>query len=254
MRSLILLLLLVTIWAGVTSIHPLVDPVILPSPVAVIRAGKSLFMGRDFLLDIGVTLRRTSIALLISVTLGLPLGLFLGYRRTWYRSFEGLIHALRSIPVTALFPLLLIVIGVGEQSIITVAAYPGVLIILVNAATGAMLADPSRFRQGRVLGMSSWQLVTQILFFEALPSVMGSVRTVVSYALVLVIAIEMFVGVGREGLGRRIFDLQSSYLIPEAYAAIAVTGALGIALNLLLNRIERYFLRWRPEAGKDLEQ
>lgn len=253
MRSLILLLGFVAVWELLTAFHPVVDPVILPSPGAIVRAGGTLIIKQGLLLDIGVTLRRMFMALFISVALGLPIGLLLGYRRAWYQSTEGLIHAFRSIPVTALFPLLLIVIGVGEQSIITVATYPGFLIILINAASGAMLADPSRLRQGRVLGMSSWQLITQILFFEALPSVIASVRNVVSYALVLVIAIEMFVGVGRHGLGRRIFDLQSNYLIPEAYAAIAITGILGIALNLGLNRIERYFLRWRLQSDHELE-
>jgi ABC-type nitrate/sulfonate/bicarbonate transport system permease component len=241
-----IVLALLAIWAIVTTILPLVDPVIVPAPLAVVRAGIDLFVNDAAAVHIGVTLRRLCIALALSIAIGVPLGLFLGYRRAAYEAIEGLVHALRSIPATALFPLLLIVVGVGEASIVTVATYPGVLIVLVNAASGAMLADRSRLRQGRVLGMSSWQIVTKVLFFEALPLIFGGVRTVVSYALVLVVAIEMFVGIGRYGLGRLIFDLQSSYRIPESYAAVAVTGVVGITLNLLLNRIERHILRWQP--------
>lgn len=232
-------------WALTGGVWAFADPVLVPSPDRVLQATVGLFSNGGFAVDVLVTLRRVAIALIGAFAFGLPIGLFLGARPTWYRAVEGLIHALRSLPATALFPLLLIVLGVGEPSLIAVATYPGALIVLVNSASGAMLAEPARLRQARLLGMNDWHLLSHVLFFEALPLVLGSARTVVSYALVLVIAIEMFVGVGSRGLGRRIFDFQSSYQIPEAYAAIAITGIVGILLNSLLDRSERYFLRWR---------
>lgn len=239
------------LWSALTvSGKPAVDPVLLPSPISVAAAAVRLVANQGILLDIAITLRRLLLSLILSITLGLPTGLFLGSRPTLYESLEGMIHGLRSIPATALFPLLLLVLGVGEMTILAIATYPGALIIIVNAATGAMLADSSRVRQGRALGMSERQLVVQILFFEALPLVLAGIRTVVSYALVLVIAIEMFVGVGRYGLGRRIFDLQSNYLVPEVYAAIAVTAAIGIGLNWIVDVAELYLLRWRPDHAK----
>ena len=197
--------------------------------------------------DAAVTLRRLGVALLLAILIGLPVGLLLGYYSRLYRDLEGIFHALRSVPATALFPLLLIVIGVGEQSIVFVATYPGLLIVLINGATGAIQADPRRVRQAEILGMSGWQIVTRVLFYESLPLVLSALRTVVSYALVLVIAIEMFIGVGESGLGRRIFDLQSSYRIPEAYAVILITALIGILLNVLVSTIEGYLLRWQSE-------
>jgi ABC-type nitrate/sulfonate/bicarbonate transport system permease component len=241
------------IWFLVTSLGTpkLVDPVILPSPQSVLRAGAQLFVREEFsngkpvtlMTDLMVTMRRLGVSLFISVLIGLPLGLFLGYYARLYRYSEGIIHALRSIPATALFPLLLIVVG---------ATYPGLLIITVNAASGVILADPRRVRQAEILGMSSWQILYRVLFYESLPLVLSALRTVVSYALVLVIAVEMFIGVGENGLGRRIFDLQSSYKIPEAYAVILLTAVIGISLNLLVTVTERYLLRWQSENhGRD---
>ena len=238
---------LLILWFLATSTGRFIDPVILPAPQAVISAGIRLIIDDTLVHDSAVTLRRLGFSLLLSVIIGLPIGLFLGYHARLYRNVEGVFHALRSVPATALFPLLLIIIGVGEQSIVFVATYPGLLIILINAATGAILADPRRVRQAEILGMSGWQIVSRVLFYESLPLVLSALRTVVSYALVLVIAIEMFIGVGENGLGRRIFDLQSSYRIPEAYAVILLTAVIGILLNLLLSRIEGYLLRWQTE-------
>lgn len=226
----------------------LVDPVILPTPQAVLGAGVELFRKDTLITDCLVTLRRLGISLVLSVAIGLPSGLFLGYHAKLYERIESVFHALRSIPATALFPLLLIVIGVGEQSIIFVATYPGLLIILISAANGVMLADKRRVRQAEILGMSGWQMITRVLFYESLPVVLSSLRTVVSYAMVLVIAVEMFIGVGQNGLGRRIFDLQSNYRIPEAYAVILLTAVVGIFLNLLVSAVEAYLLRWQVDG------
>ena len=236
---------LAILWWLATSGFKLVDPVILPSPQSVISAGVRLFFKESLLRDSFVTLRRLGISLILSVAVGLPTGLLLGYYARLYQKIESFFHALRSIPATALFPLLLIVVGVGEQSIVFVATYPGLLIILINAANGVMLADQRRVRQAEILGMSGWQIISKVLFYESLPLVLSSLRTVVSYALVLVIAVEMFIGVGENGLGRRIFDLQSSYRIPEAYFVILLTAAVGILLNLFVSAIEGYLLRWQ---------
>lgn len=239
---------LLLVWFLATSVAGLVDPVILPAPQDVFGAGAKLFRSDRLLADSFVTLRRLGVSLLLSVAIGLPAGLLLGYNARLYRNVEGVFHALRSVPATALFPLLLIVVGVGESSIVFVATYPGLLIILINAASGAIMADPRRVRQAETLGMSGWQITTRVLFYESLPLVLGALRTVVSYALVLVIAVEMFIGVGEDGLGRRIFDLQSSFRVPEAYAVILLTAIVGILLNLAVTMLEAYLLRWQTEG------
>ena len=128
--------------------------------------------------------------------------------------------------------------------------YPCLLIFIVNSATGASLTDTSRLRLARALGSSQFAIVRDLVFYEALPHIMGAVRTCVSYSLVLVVAVEMFIGVGKSGLGRAIFDLQSNFKVPETYAAICVTGLLGILLNVIVTRTESYLLRWLPRLDE----
>lgn len=163
-------LLLILVW-WLVSVFRLVDPIILPSPVAVAHALVGLFIHHGLLRDLAETSGRVLAALIIASLIGIPVGLFFGYHKRLYALVEGPLHALRSVPATCLFPLLLIVIGVGEKSIITLAAYPCLLILMVNAASGASLAEPSRVRQGRILGLTPFQLVTQVLFYEALPHI-----------------------------------------------------------------------------------
>jgi NitT/TauT family transport system permease protein len=238
--------LLLAVWAAVAGFR-LVDSIVLPAPWSVARAVAGIFRDR-MVTDVALTLGRVFAALAIASAVGIPLGLFLGYRKRWYQMVEGPLHALRSIPASALFPLFLIFVGVGETSIVALAAYPSLLVILVNTVTGATLANKRRLYQAKLFELSAYETITEILFYEALPNIFDGIRTAASYSMVLVIAVEMFVGLGEHGLGRAIYEYQATYRIPEAYAAVLLAGTIGILLNLGVNRAQNRMLRWLPNA------
>ena len=240
------------LWWATTALH-LVDPLILPTPPKVAAAMMQLLTPEGLLRDFGYTLLRVTAALTISIVLGVPVGLWLGWQRGLYRFIEGPIHAMRSVPAAALFPLFLIVIGVGERSIIVLAAYNSIMVVLINTIAGALLANQRRVQQARTLGVNGWRLITEVLFWEALPHILSGIRIATGYGLALIIAVEMFIGVSNLGLGRKIYDYQAAYRIPETYAAILLTGALGLTLNGLLTLVERRFLRWLPMTNQSEE-
>ena len=248
-RALLFVAALVGVWAAVTALR-LVDPIVLPSPASVARAVPRMLRER-LLSDVALTLGRVLGALAIACLFGIPLGLYLGYRKGMYQVIESPLHALRSIPASALFPLFLIIIGVGEKSIVALAAYPSLLVILVNAVSGATLANKRRLYQARLLGLDTLDTITEVLFYEALPNIFDGIHTAVSYALLLVIAVEMFIGLDERGLGRAIYEYQSTYRIPETYGAIIVAGVIGILLNAVVSQIEHRMLRWLPNVQED---
>jgi len=244
---------LLAIWQ-VVSILGWVDPFFLPSPMQIAKALWHAMAHERFHLDLLWTLVRVLSAVLCAAAVGIPLGLAFGFYRRAYASIEGLIHALRSVPASALFPLFLLVIGVSERAIIALAFYPSALFILVNTVTGARLANRRRLQQAQTLELSPRRIITDILFYESLPHILAGVRNAVSYALVLVVAVEMFIGLSPYGLGRRIFEYQSAYRTPPTYAAIAVAGALGILLNAFVTLLERRLLRWLPHTQEETDR
>jgi len=240
------LVVLLLAWSAISGLR-LIDPVVLPTPWSVARA--FVTMGRErVLIDVALTLARVLAAVGIAACIGIPAGLLLGYRRRWYAMVEGPLHGLRSIPASALFPLFLITIGVGESSIVALAAYPSLLVILVNTVSGAALANKRRLYQAKLFGLSGFDTITEILFYEALPNIFDGLRTAASYSMVLVIAVEMFIGLDDRGLGRAIYAYQATYRIPETYAAVMIAGTIGILLNLLVSALQDRMLRWLPDA------
>jgi len=248
-RALLFLAALVVVWAAVAALQ-IVPAIVLPSPASVVRAVPKMLQER-LLADIGLTLARVLGALAIACVFGIPLGLYLGYRKGVYQVIESPLHALRSVPASALFPLFLIVIGVGEKSIVALAAYPSLLVILANTVSGATLANKRRLYQARLLGLDTFDTITEVLAYEALPNILDGIRTAVSYALMLVIAVEMFIGLSERGLGRSIYEYQSTYRIPETYGAIIIAGIIGILLNAVVSQMEHRMLRWLPNVQED---
>ncbi len=246
-RAAAAMVLLLVVWSLAAGLR-LVDPIVLPAPWSVARALPAML--RDGILnDLMLTTGRVLAALAVACAVGIPAGLLLGYRHRWYQMVEGPLHALRSIPASALFPLFLIFVGVGDTSIVALAAYPSLLVILVNTVSGAALANKRRLYQARLFELSAVETVLDVLFYEALPSIFDGIRTAVSYSIVLVIAVEMFVGLGSRGLGRAIYEYQATYRIPETYAAVIIAGSLGILLNLVVNATQKHMLRWVPNIN-----
>lgn len=233
------------LWYAATS-RNWISSLILPPPGDVARALSSLTVDGVLAPHLISTAARVSLSLTIAIAVGVPVGLWFGYSRRLYRYIEPAVHALRSIPATALFPLLLIVVGVGDNAIVALAVYPSLLVIIVNTVSGVTFANQKRIDAARVLEIGPIDMIREVLFYEALPSIFHGVRTAVSYTFVLVVAVEMFIGVSENGLGRAIYDFQTTYRIPETYATVIVAGFCGIVLNAIVTSIESRMLHWLP--------
>jgi sulfonate transport system permease protein len=220
-----------------------VDPVLLPSPIATFAA---LWQGMDsgaLGFDFVKTVYRTAVATAIAALVGIPLGIALGSSERVYRSLEFVIDFFRSTPASAMFPLFLVLFGVGDMTKILVAAFGAGLVILFNVAYGVMNARKTRLLAAKVMGASRLRVLFDVMLLESLPQTFVGLRNGVSLALVIIVVAEMFIG-SQDGLGHSVFEAQQLFEMPRMYAAIFAAGALGYGLNLLFILIERRFVHW----------
>jgi sulfonate transport system permease protein len=236
---------LLAIWSFVTW-QQWVDPVLLPSPI---ETAKALWIGMDggaMGFDFVKTVYRTAASTAIAAAIGIPLGIVLGSSGKVYRSLEFVIDFFRSTPASAMFPLFLVLFGVGDETKISVAAFGAILVILFNVAYGVMNARKTRLLAAKVMGASRLRVLFDVMLLESLPQTFVGLRNGVSLALVIIVVAEMFIG-SQDGLGHSVFEAQQLFDMPRMYAAIFAAGALGYGLNLLFILVERRFVHW---AGK----
>ena len=221
----------------------IVDPVLLPTPRAAFEALWNGMVGGKLGTDFIQTVLRTTYATAIAAVIAIPLGIVLGSSEKLYRSVEFVIDFFRSTPASALFPLFLVIFGVGDRTKIFVAAFGAALVILFNVAYGVMNARKTRILAAKVMGASRLQVMRDVILLESMPQTFIGLRNGVSLALVIVVVAEMFIG-STDGLGHRVFEAQQLFAMPEMYAAIFAAGALGYGLNLLFLLIEKRFVHW----------
>jgi len=233
---------LILLWAIVNQLQ-IIDPFFLPGPIETLYELLTLLGTGALAQDLFATLLRTLYAFVIAVVIGVPLGLVLGKAEKVYRSLEFIIDFFRSTPATALFPLFLLIFGVGDTAKVAVAAFAATLIIVFNVAYGVIHSKKPRILAAKLMGASRWQIFKWIVFWESLPQTVVGLRNAVSLALVIIIVTEMFIGTD-VGLGRRIIDSQIVFNVKAMYASIIVAGFLGYILNAMLLFLERRFVHW----------
>ena len=219
---------------------------LLPSPWSTVKSLWESILSGALTRDFASTLKRTLSAFGIAAACGIPVGIVLGANQKVYRSIEFLVDFFRSTPATAMFPLFLLIFGIGDFAKIAVAAFAAWLVVVFNVAYGVMNARQTRILAARVMGASHWRVFRDVMFFESLPQTFVGLRMAVSVALVVIIVAEMFIG-SSDGLGRRIIDSQIVFDLQQMYASIIASGVMGYGVNLVFLGIEKLLVHW---AGK----
>jgi len=221
----------------------LVSTLLLASPSKILEWLINNIGDNSLWVDIKQTLYRVFVSFLISILIGVPLGMLMGFSKSMEKLLRFPVDFSRSIPATALFPLFLLLFGAEEGSRIAAAIYGASLIILMNTMSGVKHANNARIKAAKAYGAYSWKLFFYVLIPEALPSIFTGLRLAISLAFVIVILVEMFIGT-ISGLGHRIIDAQMLYEIPEMYCTILITGCLGYFINYLFALCERKIIHY----------
>jgi sulfonate transport system permease protein len=241
-RPLIGVLLLIAVWWLATALK-VADPVLLPPPQKALQALIDGMIGGPLLFDFAQTIYRTVLSFLIASAIAIPLGVILGAAEKLYRSVEFVIDFFRSTPASAVFPLFLVLFGVGDKTKIAVAAFGASLVILFNVAYGVMNARKTRVLAAKVMGASRLRVLIDVYLWESLPQTFIGMRNGISLSLVIIVVAEMFIG-SSDGIGHRLIEAQMLFEMPTMYAAIFAAGALGYGMNWVFLTIEKTFVHW----------
>jgi ABC-type nitrate/sulfonate/bicarbonate transport system permease component len=220
-----------------------IDPFLLPSPFEAFRALYVGFGHEGLILDVLMTIKRIVMAFGLATGVGLPIGLALGSSKSAYGRVEFLVDFFRSMPALALFPLFMIIFGIGDLSKILVSAFGAGMVIVFNVAYGLMHSKKSRILAAQMMGASKWKVFVSVIFWETMPDIFVGLRNGMSWTIAVIIATEMFVGTNF-GIGHKIIDYQISYNMPAVYASILMAGVVGYLLNYIFVIIERRVLHW----------
>ena len=178
---------------------------------------------------------------------GLGLGLSMGWSRRLRLLLDPLVAAIHPIPKIAVFPLILIILGLGEASKVLVIAIAAFFPILINSMAGVRQIHPVHFEVAQCYGASRWRIFTRLVWPGSLSLVLAGMRLALNTALLVTIAVELVSA--RQGLGAQIWLARETLRTEEIYAALLVISLLGMLTNFLLQHLSARLAPWQVERS-----
>ncbi|MFV2105795.1 ABC transporter permease [Micromonospora sp. LOL_015] len=234
----------VTVWWLVTSVFDLVHAVVLPPPQDV-YAAFSLRVPR--LLEHTLATTTSTVAgFAISTVVGVLIGLALAGSQVAERMFSPLLVALNAVPKIVLAPLLVVTLGWGQQSILTMVFLLCFFPIVLSTVTGLTSTPADLAELARSLDASRWQTFRKIRFPAALPQIFVGLKVAMPLAAIGAVIGEF--QAGEEGLGYMTLQFSGMGENSAAWAAIVLIGLMSILLYFALVGFERLLLPWVRET------
>ena len=210
---------------------------LIPPFTDVLKAAVDLVPSQKFLEAMLMTLRAFAAGMAIAIALGIPLGMLMGRVAAADKLLGMWVNVFVSAPLTALVPIIMLLFGFGQATMVVVVVLFAVWIIVLDTSAGIRHVSPSLLEMGRVFGASRWQLYSKVLIWAALPEILAGVRLGVIRGVKGMIIGQLLISI--VGLGE-LFEIYSrNFLMEEFWALTIIVFAFAIAASELVGMIER---------------
>ncbi|WP_242619664.1 ABC transporter permease [Actinomadura fibrosa] len=226
----------------------LVDRTFLPPASEIVPALWDLARGGQLWSDTEASLARSLSGFALSILVGVPLGLVIGWYRPVAELLDPLLELFRNTAAIALLPVFILILGIGETSKVSIVLYACTWPILLNTISAVRTVDPLLVKSARSLGLPAPRIFQKVVLPAAVPTVFTGIRLAGATAILVVIVAEM-VG-AKEGLGYLINASQQNFAIKDMYAGIVAISLVGLVFNYLLVLVERRFTRWQQTPAQ----
>ena len=220
----------------------------LPGPLAVLATGARLLQSGVLAAHAAASLARIGVGFLISCTAGIALAGAVARFRLVEDLTAAPLALLRMIPPLALTPLLVLWLGIGNATQISIIVLASFFPVFLNALGGFRCVTAQDDELARSLDLPRWAYVACIAAPAAVPSLVTGVRLGFGYSWRALIAAELIAA--GSGLGYLILDAQELQRTDVVMAGILVIGLLGWAMDWAFQRAAAALLGRRfPEAA-----
>jgi ABC-type nitrate/sulfonate/bicarbonate transport system permease component len=235
-------ILLLLLWQGAAQTG-LIDVRFFPAPTHIFSTFIALVKDGSLWDNTSATLLRLLWGGLIGGIPALLLGVATGLSKPLRAVFEPLIAATYPVPKSAIFPLLMLICGLGEASKIAMVAIGVFYPMLINTTTGVLEINKIYLDVGRNYRANPWQVFRTIALPGAVPHIMSGIKLGFGLGLMLIAIAEM-IG-SKSGLGYMIWDAWELLSVEQMYVGLIVIAILGYGISMLLNEIERKLIPWK---------
>jgi ABC-type nitrate/sulfonate/bicarbonate transport system permease component len=188
------------------------------------------------------SLYRVLVGYTAGVVVAVVLGLWMATVKWVRAALEPLLEFLRPIPIPAIVPPLILILGVDDAMKIFVVAFSAFFPVLINTIAGVRSVEPTVLEVARTFKIGRIHTVLQVILPASMPYIMAGMRVSLALALIVTVVAEMIAG--SAGIGYYIMTMQYAMRASDMYASIFLLAAMGYLLNRLILAVEYRTLHW----------
>ena len=211
-----------------------VDPLFLPSPGRVFKAGVDLFMELGFTTDILSSVYRVMVGFVIAAIIGVPIGLIMGTFKVSEAFTEPVVGFIRYMPASAFIPLFILWLGIGDVEKIAIIFVGSFFQLVLMVAVVAKNVHKDLLETAYTLGAKRFQVIRRVLLPASLPGIVDTLRIIVGWAWTYIIVAELVASAS--GIGYMIISSQRMLRTGNIIFGILTIGMLGL--------ITDFFAKW----------
>lgn len=235
------------LWQWLTS-SGVLNNTIIPSLGEISVATWGALSSNDLTADIAVSLQRSATAFFAAMLFSIPLGLFMGSFQKLEVVVDPLLQLFRQTSALALYPVFILLMGLGEASKVFVIFWAATFPILLSTISGVQQADKRLVEMARLFGASPLQVFRRVLLPASVPSIFVGLRLSATTSILMLVAAEM-IG-ANQGLGFRLINAQYNFQIPLMFGVIFLLASLGLSVNYSLVHLQKYWCKWSDSKAK----
>ena len=217
---------------------------VLAAPSSVVVTLWSMTVSGELPSNLLVSLARAGAGLIIGIVLGSVFALAAGLSKRGELTVDPPMQMLRTLPVLALSPLLIVWLGIGEAAKVALIAFGTIFPIYLNLYNGVRGVDVRLVEAARSFGLSSREVIQHVILPAALPSFLVGLRYALSVSVLILVAAEQINA--QAGLGYLINNARDFMRTDILVVCLLVYARLGLTADFLVRTLERHALAWRP--------
>ena len=223
------------------------DPVFLPGPFQVLQRLHTWYSEENLLDDLSISMLRVVAGWLLSALIALPLGLYIGTYARVQAVLEPLTDLIRYMPAVAFVPLIMLWIGIDEQSKVAVIFIGTFFQMVLMAAEDVRRVPVTQIEAGQTMGATRRELIEKVILPSAKPALLDTLRLTMGWAWTYLVVAELVAA--NSGLGFAIIKAQRFLQTDKIFAGILLIGLLGLAMDQGFRLIHRMAFPWLHRAS-----
>lgn len=225
-----------------------VRPSILPTPQKIFETIKTLWASGKMVTDLSISLQRVFRGFAMGAISGIVVGSMMGFSKTVNRVLGSLVSILRPVPMLAWIPILILWLGIQEDSKTAVIFIGSFWPVLLNTIQGIQSTDKKLLEVAEILEKNKFSMIWNVYLPSALPSIFTGIRLGMGAAWTCVVGAEMIAA--SSGIGYMIHYARELAQPAKVFAGVIHIGLIGLLIDKVLLYLQRVLLRWSYTESK----